>query len=149
MINIIIKDYYISKGDFFELALIEQIDKIDKEFKINDIDIKDFANLRKMEIFRNMHKYTRKEAKARHLFIERVKYDVYTYLLYKRTIKEILELLNIYKKEAKTYKGDTALKEIEEIIKDGENKQFQKLKEEFRAKYESDRTIKLLGDLRK
>lgn len=137
IINMVCTHYNLNLRQFTELAFIDYIEKIEKEFKLNGIDIKEYVQLKKAENLRNIHKYIRKETKSRHLFIERVKMDIYKYLLYKRNLKEIFELLEIYKKEAKTYKGDIALNEIEKLIKDGQEHEFKSLTYELKQRFSS------------
>jgi len=80
------------------------------------IDLKNILKLRKFEILKSLQVKERVEIKSRHLFISRVKRDLLIYTIKRRTQKEMIELMNSYRKETKFYtKPQELLNEIDEL----------------------------------
>jgi hypothetical protein len=60
--------------------------------------------------------------------MERVKKSVYVYLRFEKTNDKIFQLLETYVKQAKQYKFDSALKELEIFIDQAKKDNFNEIK---------------------
>lgn len=135
VIDTISKDLKLNKRYIVESALMDYIDNLQKKkFVVNGIDYKKYIKLKNLRLDREITLFYKREAKSKHLFIDRVKKDIFIYLIYNKTFEQINELLEEYKEIAKQYDDETPLKEIEEIIENGKKFQFQDIKEELGLK---------------
>lgn len=99
---------------FCVLSVVEYSKKINmKELKIADIELKDYIIAYECELKRNLISKVRNIHISKSLFIVRVRYDIFKLIMNKRPINEIIELILLYKKEAKYYPNNKKLmKEI-------------------------------------
>lgn len=145
ILDLIMDNTNFDRSNFIEIAVIEQIQKVDLTLEYNGINFKDYAEAIKFQKLRIYQKKIRRELKSRHLFIERVKTDIVTYISLKRNIKEIFELLEQYKKEARLYKTSSALEEINEIIEEGKKNNFLNIFEEYKQRIGINNFIKKIN----
>lgn len=124
-------DTKLSLGELLDLSIIELIGKLEKELTYENIDLKEYANLVKLEKLRKLELKKRVEVKSKHLFIDRVKKDVFLYLTKGKSNKKIFELLNTYQRQARFYEDKTALKEVTKFIDQAKKDEFAEFKSEI------------------
>lgn len=129
---ILIKDMGLNRSEFMELAIIDFITKIDRDLKYNGVDFKEYAQIKLLEKLRNIESAKRNETISRHLFIERVNYDVAKYIFYKRTKEEVVEMLNKYKNTAKHYKTKKPIEEIDRLLTRIEKEEYNVFEEDIK-----------------
>lgn len=126
------KNMGLSKSDFLELAIVEMLSKTSQDLIFNGVDFKDYLEVIKLEKLRNIEGKKKQEVISRHLFIERVNYDVSKYIFYKKNKKEVLEMLEQHRKIAIHYKSKKPLEEIDKIIDKIKNKDYLQFQNEIR-----------------
>lgn len=117
IIELIRGEMGLERSRFVELAIIDFLINLPFDYKYNGIDFKEYAKICHLEKMREVEAKKRYEVTSRYLFVERVKNDVYKYMMYGKKLNAIETLLNQYKKEAKHYKTKDAEEDLEEFHK--------------------------------
>jgi len=128
---VVSKETGMSFSDIAIQGIIDFIVKLDiNNDELNSLDYKKYLMVTKFEIQRKFHRKIRYEHLSRSLFLPRVRRDVFKLIAYKRPLKDIKKLLEVYKKEANYYTdNEDLLKELEEYTLFGESqyKQLEKM----------------------
>lgn len=111
-----------------EIALFKLFGEVKEEFVLEGVNLKEYAELKYRRKLRRLESFKTSELKSEHLFLDRVKKDVYLYLIKQKPEKKIFELLRTYQKQAIQYKFKEALKEIDTFIELCEKDQFAEFK---------------------
>lgn len=97
----------ITQRQFIELGLLELFSKIDNDLVYEGINLRDYANLSKLEMQRNITKKERNEILSKNLFMARVQKDIFKLYTMNKTNPNIIAILTQYiqarKKEANFY----------------------------------------------
>jgi len=107
-----------SKTELIFLALLSLREKINDNFIYDGLNFKEVCEVQHNRLIRKYHSLFKTERISQDLFIERVKKDITKYLFYKRSNKDILDMINTYMEIAKTYKSKEPIKEIEKLLLD-------------------------------
>lgn len=112
----------VNKSNLLMSIIIESIINYKEEILFNGINMKEYAQLCKLEILRNIAKKERNEFLSSQFFMARVKTDIYKIMMLsskriktnrKAVLEEVLKYLDIREKEAKHHKQSKKL--FEEI----------------------------------
>lgn len=116
-VNTLIRETGLNFTDIATVGIIEVLSNIESDLIWNNVNLRDYAKLKKQRFARKLDSFMRSELKSRHLFMNRVRKDVFIYVQLSEPKHKIIELLEQYRKEARHYiDNEELIKEIDSFI---------------------------------